>query len=206
MRKLVALGAVALVALSFIPAQAQQAVWKSVDLPIRTNAAAYASPGYRDSIRASIGNANMIDTTAVFAPDDWVRGNMADSLQYIAVQIIPTAALASGESLYVALMGGAGGRDLAWTDTYACTPGTGEAGGFVTAASVITEGGLVLFGGGNCGSGTSGGVSYPVAAFAKMIYGGWGPYPALRVKIQGDASAVFVDNSYRVRVWYWAYR
>lgn len=208
MRKFLAL---ALLCAALFPCVAEsQAVWKSVDLPIRSRDASYAAPGNRDSVKATFGSLAAIDTTVNFAPGDWaaMHGAAADTLCFVAVQIITDNAMASGESLYVSLEGSAGADNDAtgqWFSTYSCTPATSLAGGFSAAACVTgaVRGGVVVFNGGSCGTGTSG-AQTSLQAGGKAMYGGWLGFPVLRVKVRTDSAVVPVVNTYRVRMWYFA--
>lgn len=174
----------------FGTASAQVVGWKTQQLRFFTSKAASVNQGSNDSTVASLGAATTADTTYAFGPivANGQPGAMSGDTSSTCISIgfhVP-AAMASGESVYVAIQGSADGLG-GWFNIRGGTIPIGfQQGGAVNGISWR----LLPFA--NSTTSTTG--LDPLISLA--YYAGWGGWPYLRVILQQDRNGGHVQQYY----------
>lgn len=178
--------------------------WKSVPVTIRTSTVT-GDPndqGWIDSSAVTLGALASIDTSAAISLEDMVL--YADSLTYIRVEVIGNNAFASGESLYVTFDGSHAG--VAFTDLGLATCGTCMVGGYGAAGSLVpgatTSASRIWNGAGSATAVHVAQASATAGPGRTTLYGNFGTFTTIRLRIKSDSAVVPVVNTVRFRLWY----
>lgn len=190
--------------------------WKTVPVTFRTlTNATTGSPqdvarGYIDSTTIFNGGLADLDTSTVIDLRDQyvprVTGAFADSLQFIWVEVQGANAFASGESLYVTFdaMNSQGGliANLGLASCPLCGPGGYHAAGTLVPGTTSTAS-REFNGAGSATAGIMAQASSPAGTGRPVIlYGNFGGFPFLRLRVHSDYAVVPVSNLIKFFVHY----
>lgn len=189
--------------------RSQDVYWRITGNALTGQDAAAVVAGYLDSLKIYNGATADLDTSRVIDLRDLYGGStsgaLADSLQFIWVEVNGDQAFASGESLYVTFdhvtSSGALIGNLGLATCSVCNTG-----GYHTAASLVpgtTRGDMQLFNG--AGSATSGHVAqagWTGTATRTCLYGNFGACPFIRLRMKSDYVTAPVVQLIRVTIHY----
>ena len=162
---------------------------KTVQLKFFTSKAASVNQGANDSSAVSLGAATTADTTYGFGPivRQFSAGGASDTLaNTVCIAFHAPAAMASGESVCVAIQASANGVD-GWRDLRVGTVPIGFQQGGASASfswAILPV----------ANSSTNATGADPVAS--GFYYGGWSGWPFLRVILQQDRNGGHVQQYY----------